>query len=114
MLTLGRVGRPSLGNQRGRQRKKKPRSEGERGSSSLLPYLDNIRNLNTSGDQELWAISQATEDRPGECSMTKRHKDEGGTEGRKRPTSEPDPQKIDLWGVKNPAGKLARINKDAG
>ena len=39
--------------------------------SSYVPYLGNIRNLNSSAGCVLCAISQATEDRPGECSMPK-------------------------------------------
>lgn len=62
-------------------------------------------------DQELCAISQATEDWPGECSMTKRHKD-GGRKETETVNLTANPQKIDLWGVKNP-GKLAQTNKDA-
>lgn len=49
---------------------KKVESEGKQ-RSSCVPYLGNIRNLNSSAGCVLCAISQATEDRPGECSMPK-------------------------------------------
>ena len=59
---------------RGRKRdsKHKKKVEAERKQrSSYVPYLGNIRNLNSSAGCVLCAISQATEDQAGECSMPK-------------------------------------------
>ncbi len=46
-------------------------AESKKRSSYYVPYLGNIRNLNSSAGCVLCAISQATEDGPGECSMPK-------------------------------------------
>lgn len=42
---------------------------------SNVPYLDNIRNLNSSAGSVLCAISQATEDQSGEYNVPKGNKD---------------------------------------
>lgn len=56
----------------GRHYREKKKVEAERKQrSAYVPYLGNIRNLNSSAGCVLCAISQATEDRSGECSMPK-------------------------------------------
>lgn len=60
-------------------------------------------------DQELCVISQATEDRPGEGRMAKRHKD-GGRKEMDTVNLMADPQKMDLLG-REESSREARLDK---
>lgn len=69
LVTLGKK-------KEGRHYRSKKKVEAERMQRpSYVPYLDNIRNLNSSAGYVLCAISQATEDRPGEYSLPNGNKD---------------------------------------